>query len=171
MTWRWPQGLGLGVRYREAQFETWAQAAIPDIMAIEQLAYSHPWTAGNFQDSISSGYRCVRLCLQGETLGYHVAMRGPGEMHLLNLTVAPDHQRRGLGERLLGELIDHCKAEHLQTLWLEVRQSNQAAQALYAKAGFASVGQRKHYYPLDATRREDAVVMKLELQATQGEPA
>ena len=163
MKWRWPQGLGLGTPYRDAEFESWGLAAVPDIMAIEQTAYSHPWTPGNFQDSISSGYRCVRLCLAGETLGYHVAMRGPGEMHLLNLTVAPDHQRRGLGSRLLDELIVHCQAEQLQTLWLEVRQSNQAAQALYAKAGFADVGLRKDYYPLDAARREHAVVMKLDL--------
>ena len=163
MKWRWPQGLGLGTPYRDAEFESWGLAAVPDIMAIEQTAYSHPWTPGNFQDSISSGYRCVRLCLAGETLGYHVAMRGPGEMHLLNLTVAPAHQRRGLGLRLLKELIDHCRSEYLNDLWLEVRESNLAAQALYAKSGFSTVGLRKDYYPLDSNRREHAVVMNLRL--------
>lgn len=164
MRWHWPGR----VAYEQAQFESWGPEALAEILAIEQTAYSHPWTAGNFSDSISSGYRCVRLRLADDTLGYHVAMRGPGEMHLLNLTVAPAHQRRGLGLRLLHELIGHCQAQALTDLWLEVRESNQAAQALYARAGFATVGMRPHYYPLDTTRREDAVVMNLKLHAPQG---
>ena len=159
MKWPWP---GQGV-YAQAEFESWGQQAVSEIMRIEQTAYSHPWTSGHFNDSIRSGYRCIRLRLKDETLGYHVAMRGPGEMHLLNLTVAPAHQRRGLGLRLLNELIDHCRSEKLTDLWLEVRQSNLAAQALYAKSGFSTVGLRKDYYPLDASRREHAVVMNLRL--------
>ena len=163
MKWRWPAQ----VDYAQAQFEPWGEQAVPGIMRIEQTAYSHPWTSGHFTDSIRSGYRCIRLCLSDETLGYHVAMRGPGEMHLLNLTVAPAHQRRGLGLRLLGELIEHCRSEKLSDLWLEVRESNLAAQALYAKSGFATVGLRKDYYPLEASRREHAVVMNLKFPDAQ----
>ena len=159
MRWPWP----LQSAYALAQFESWGQESVPEIVRIEQTAYSHPWTSGHFVDSIKSGYRCVRLRLNDETLGYHVAMRGPGEMHLLNLTVTPAHQRRGLGARLLDELIAHCQSERLDDLWLEVRESNLAAQALYAKAGFATVGIRKDYYPLEGNRREHAVVMNLRL--------
>ena len=150
-------------------FEAWGLDDVNTILAIEQTAYSHPWSRGNFVDSLTSGYRCVRLVQGEETLGYHVAMRGPGEMHLLNLTVAPDHQRRGLGRRLLDELIAHCRQENLDNLWLEVRQSNAAAQALYAQAGFQAVGLRRDYYPLTSTSREHAVVMGLSLgQAVEG---
>ena len=65
------------------------------VVAVEQRAYSHPWTRGNFTDSLAAGY-LADLWLQGdELLGYFVAMKGWDEVHLLNITVAPKHQRQG----------------------------------------------------------------------------
>jgi ribosomal-protein-alanine N-acetyltransferase len=86
-------------------------------------------------------------------------MAGFEEMHLLNLTVAPAWQGRGLARRLLDVLLQRCRDAHAATLWLEVRASNQRARALYRQRGFSEVGLRKGYYPAAHGTREDAVVM------------
>jgi len=96
-----------------------------------------------------------------------VAQPGFEETHLLNLTVAPARQRQGHGRALLRALADWARARGDATLWLEVRQSNAAGRALYAATGFAEVGLRRAYYPAHRQQREDAVVMRLDLQAGQ----
>jgi ribosomal-protein-alanine N-acetyltransferase len=85
-------------------------------------------------------------------------MAGVDELHLLNLTVHPEWQGRGLGSALLDDVIAAARARGLRSLWLEVRQGNDRARALYRRRGFAEVGLRRGYYPA-AGRREDAVVM------------
>lgn len=136
------------------------------VMAIEQVAYPHPWTRGNFVDSMASGYvlQC-RIDSDGACLGYLVAMPGVQEMHLLNLTVAPAHQRHGHAQAMLGWLCEVARGRGDTTLWLEVRESNAAARALYQRQGFREAGRRRGYYPDRSDRREDAVVMSLDLQA------
>ena len=95
-------------------------------------------------------------------LGYFVAMTGVDELHLLNVTVAPEWQGRGHGSVLLESVVAHGRERGLGALWLEVRQSNHRARALYVRRGFAEVGLRRGYYPA-AGQREDAVVMRLSL--------
>ena len=134
------------------------------VMPVEAVCYSHPWTRGNFIDSIAAGYRCtLRLAPDDALLAYAVAMPAVDEMHLLNLTVSPEHQGQGHARALLHELIGHCRARGLQSLWLEVRPSNQRARALYTRLGFLEAGLRKGYYPDGPHRREDALVMSLPL--------
>lgn len=133
------------------------------VMAVEARAYSHPWSRGNFIDSLAAGYETeLRLGADDALIGYRVAMRGVAETHLLNITVAPAWQRRGHARALLARLIAQCRARADEALWLEVRQSNAAARALYAAIGFDEVGLRRGYYPADRGR-EDAVVMRLGL--------
>jgi ribosomal-protein-alanine N-acetyltransferase len=144
-------------------------ADVEAVMAIEQAAYSHPWTRGNFIDSLAAGYLAwLRHDESGALIGYCVALPGHQETHLLNLTVAPARQRGGLGRALLAELVDWARLRGDAALFLEVRQSNHGALALYAAAGFEEVGQRRDYYPADHHRREDAVVMRLPLDALPG---
>ena len=97
-------------------------------------------------------------------MGYFVAMAGVDEMHLLNLTVAPAWQGRGHGRALLDALVEHCRARGDGPLWLEVRESNLRARAIYARYGFGEVGLRRGYYPAPHGQREDAVVMSLEVR-------
>lgn len=130
------------------------------VLAIELQSYSFPWTRGNFVDSLAAGYRAE--VLTGRNTGivaYFVAMAGVAELHLLNLTVAPRWQGRGLGHRLLDVLEQRCREAGAAMLWLEVRSSNQRARSLYLQRGFAEVGLRKGYYPAAGGTREDAVVM------------
>ena len=133
------------------------------VMAIEQSAYSHPWTRGNFRDAINPLFEAQCLWLDGELLGYFLAMRGFEEMHLLNITVAPAHQGQGWGHMMLDALSLWSRHQGAQWLWLEVRQSNQCALQVYERYGFKQVSIRKDYYPAGRQQREHAVVMSLKL--------
>ena len=147
----------------EAHLEPLTPERLPAVLAVEQSVYSHPWTRGNFTDTLAAGHHA--LCLLGgdELIGYFVAMPGFEEVHLLNITVAPAHQRQGWALVLLDALLLWSRAQGAQWLWLEVRASNTRAQQIYLKRGFARVGLRKAYYPAGHGLREDAVVMNLRL--------
>jgi ribosomal-protein-alanine N-acetyltransferase len=142
---------------------TMTQENLDAVMAIEQTAYSHPWSRGNFRDSLNPLFDAHCLWLGDELLGYFLAMHGVEEMHLLNITVAPAHQGEGWGHMMLDALSLISRNVGAQTLWLEVRQSNARALQVYTRYGFVRVGLRKDYYPADRQQREHAVVMSLKL--------
>jgi [ribosomal protein S18]-alanine N-acetyltransferase len=138
------------------------------VMQIEIAAYAVPWSRGNFVDSLTSG--CIAHCLFDERcamLGYCVAMLGAGELHLLNLTVAPSARHRGHARHMLEHLARAGIAGGAEQVWLEVRASNERARHLYRRFGFDEVGLRSGYYPLPLGagdgRREDAITMTLVL--------
>lgn len=140
------------------------------VLAVEVRAYSYPWSRGNFIDSLAAGYLAeVLVDDEDAVLGYSLALPGAGEMHLLNLTVAPEHQGRGLGRTLMEALHQHALRLQLDTVFLEVRASNQRARTLYTRLGYADVGLRRAYYPA-VPRREDAIVMRCMLTPTGAEP-
>ena len=147
----------------EARFEPLTEARLDQVIAIENLAYEHPWTRGNFIDSLRSGYQAQLLGANGTVLGYFIAMKGVDEVHLLNLTVAPAYQGQGWGRVLLDALALWSRSQGAQWLWLEVRSSNERAQRIYERHGYRRVGERKGYYPATGRQREDAVVMSLKL--------
>lgn len=146
----------------EAGFEPMTEARLDEVVAIERRAYAHPWTRGNFADSLRSGYQAQMLCAGATVIGYFVAMRGVDEVHLLNITVAPECQGQGWGRAMLDALALWSRAQGAQWLWLEVRTSNVRAQEVYLRYGYRRVGERKHYYPA-AQGREDAIVMSYKL--------
>mgnify|MGYP003702079691 FL=1 len=147
----------------EARFETLTLDRLDAVLAGEQRAYSHPWTRGNFTDALASGYEAQLLMADDHLLGYFVAMMGVDEVHLLNITVAPEYQRQGWARVLLDALALWSRGRGAQWLWLEVRASNLRAQQIYQTHGFRRVGDRKRYYPAAHGQREDAVVMSLAL--------
>lgn len=145
------------------QRRTMLAADIDAVWAIEQRAYPFPWSRGNFVDSLAAGYLAeVLVAGDGGLCAYFVAMAGVDELHLLNITVSPPWQGRGLGRQLLEVVFERGRERGLATLWLEVRESNRRARSLYRARGFAEVGVRRGYYP-GAGRREDAVVMRIAL--------
>ena len=135
---------------------------LTEVMAVERVAYLVPWTHGNFVDSLAAGYPAeVLRGPSAELLGYWVAMPGVDEMHLLNITVAPAWQGRGLAVLMLDRLLDACRQRGLTQLWLEVRASNARARAVYRRFGLAEVGRRRAYYPVPEGPHEDAILMSL----------
>jgi ribosomal-protein-alanine N-acetyltransferase len=145
-----------------------AVADVDAVLGVEVRAYAYPWSRGNFVDSLAAGYR-ARLARddEGAVLGYFIAMPGVGELHLLNLSVAPEHQGRGLGRALLEAVVAEARALPAARLLLEVREGNERARRLYAARGFAEAGRRRGYYPA-RSGREDAVVMSLALEQSDG---
>lgn len=129
------------------------------VMAIEQVAYPRPWTVGVFQSEIDQARRGDRHYLVarsgGELVGYAGLMFVVDDAHVTNIAVAASHRRAGVGTRLLAELAWAAVGRGCQGLTLEVRASNESAQALYRSFGFVPAGVRKRYYE----NTEDAIVM------------
>lgn len=160
-------------------------ADLDAVAELEKTAYAHPWTQRHFSDSLQSGYPAVLLLgepLPGEAdkpvrsdgrvlLGYLVAMSGVDEVHLLNITVAPAHQRQGWARFMLDALVHWSRAQQAHWLWLEVRRGNTPAHTLYKSFGFSAVGLRRGYYPAGQGAREDALVMSLNLLPPPSAPA
>ncbi len=138
-------------------------ATLDAVLQVEQQAYVHPWQRINFIDSLQAGYQAQLLLAQDTLLGYFVAMKGVDEVHLLNITVAPEYQRQGWARVMLDALAIWAKGQGADWLWLEVRSGHQRAIEVYQAHGFARVGLRKAYYPAVDGQREDALVMSRRL--------
>lgn len=153
-----------GAEVPAGQHRAMTVADLDAVLAIETCAYAFPWRRSHFVDSLAAGHwSALRLAGDGRLVGYAVAMPAADEMHLLNLTVAPDAEGRGHARALLDALQAEAGRRGMRSLWLEVRPSNARARRLYARRGFAEVGLRRGYYPGPQGRREDAIVMSLPL--------
>lgn len=131
---------------------------IDAVMAIELVAYAYPWTRRIMLDCLRVGYHCNVGEVDGTLAGYCIMSTGAGEAHILNLCVADEFQRRGLGRALLSKVLDNAKVMGVENVFLEVRPSNYPAISLYDQLGFNQIGTRKDYYPA-RNGREDAVIL------------
>ena len=129
----------------EARFEPLTQRHLDAVLGIEKRAYAHPWLRANFTDSLQSGYQAQLLLADDTLLGYFVAMKGVDEVHLLNITVAPEYQRQGWAHVMLDALSIWARGQGADWLWLEVRLGNQRAIEVYQAQGYRRVGVRKNY--------------------------
>lgn len=135
---------------------------IAEIMVIEKRIYPFPWTQGNFTDSLSSAYSAWVCREGGVMLGYAVMMLALDEAHLLNISVAAERQRSGLGSMLLEHLFGVAKRAGAARMFLEVRPGNASGLGLYRRYDFIEIGRRRGYYPAH-DGREDAIVMVRDL--------
>ena len=139
------------------------EADVPAVLLVDQASYEFPWTAGNFIDSIHAGHHCWVYEAGGQAVGHAIMMSVFDEAHLLNLAIAPDWQRQGLGAALLQYVLQEARAAGINMLYLEVRPSNTGAIRLYNRNGFEGFAIRKDYYPAQQGR-EDALVMRCKLE-------
>ncbi len=135
---------------------------LDEVIAIERAVYSHPWTRGNFTDSLNAGYHCRTYRIGAELVGYFVLIVAVGEAHLLNLSVSAARQRQGTGSVLLTEAMRLAREKKAHHIFLEVRPSNAPALALYSAFSFRRIAERRGYYPAH-DGREDALVLTLDL--------
>lgn len=140
-------------------FEPMDAGMLDWVAASEQRIYPFPWSRLNFEESLAAGYGCWVMRVDGVPVAYAVQMRVVDEMHLLNLSVVPERQGAGLGSQFLHHLCLQARLAGAEQMFLEVRESNRVARALYGKWGFEAIGRRKGYYPAHGGR-EDAVVMR-----------
>jgi ribosomal-protein-alanine acetyltransferase len=135
---------------------------VDSVFSIEQTVQSYPWTRGNFTDALNNVYFCRVDEANDEIRGYAVLMPVMDEAELLNIGVAADRQRRGVGRAMLLEMLDMACAKNMIRVFLEVCASNTAALALYRSVGFVEFGLRKGYYR-NAVGGEDAITMACRL--------
>jgi ribosomal-protein-alanine N-acetyltransferase len=134
---------------------------IPEVLSIERMSFTTPWSETAFLKEIYSPYSIAKVAvLEGEIAGYVCASHLLDEGHILNLAVHPDLRRRGVATVLARKVIDELGMKGCKALFLEVRVSNHGAIQFYERFGFRSVGYRKDYYTLP---KEDAVLMELGL--------
>ena len=143
------------------------------VLSIEQISHTHPWTKGNFNDSLAAGHwaYCIRpeprdaepgSYLDPKVLwAYCVLYPAVDELHLLNITVAPKLRRLGIAARIMRAIEGIAASRQMPRIILEVRPSNIPAITLYESLGYEKIGVRKDYYPADQAsgQREDAQVM------------
>jgi ribosomal-protein-alanine N-acetyltransferase len=137
-------------------------ADLPAMMAVEKhAATAAHWSAEQYEALFrASDPGRVALIMQEESgvQGFVIARVVGEEWEIENIAIAGPARRRGLGTRLLGELLDLAKAQGAAAVFLEVRESNQAARALYEKWAFLESGHRRRYYK---DPEEDAILYRL----------
>jgi len=133
------------------------------VAELEELCFSLPWSREMFSDELKSNIAHYFVAIDGldNIIGYIGMWKIIDEGHITNVAVSPNFRRRGIGDRLICELINKAKQLELVMLTLEVRKSNIPAQNLYSKYDFKEVGIRKKYY---SDTNEDALIMTLELK-------
>jgi ribosomal-protein-alanine N-acetyltransferase len=148
-----------GAKLRQMQ-----NSDIPNVIRIETAAHLHHWTNRNFLNCLEIGYDAWILCKEADLIGYGVMSIVVDEAHILNLCISPEYQRQGYGRQILLHLLTIARAKKVDTVFLEVRSSNQIALNLYLKQGFNQIAVRKNYYPLPNSReKEDACILALTL--------
>jgi len=132
---------------------------VAQILSIEIRSFVAPWTRGLFEETLSSPiYLNLVMETEGAVVGYIILYTVADEGHVMSVAVHPDHRQKGHGARLLSHALRYCAQNSVSVCFLEVRESNEAAQALYRRFGFNVIGKRKRYYP---ETNEDALVMRL----------
>lgn len=124
---------------------------------IERACFHAPWSETMLREELGKGIFLVAE-QDGRTAGYVGCQTVQDEGYITNVAVSPDFRRQGIAKALITELIEQAKAKRLAFVTLEVRESNAAARALYAGAGFQPVGIRKNFY---SNPTENAVLMTI----------
>ena len=157
----------------ELSFMPMQAADLDEVLKIESVSHIHPWTKGNFSDSLAAGHwaYCIRpqvdQMVKGSYLdpavlwAYCILFPAVDELHLLNITVSPHLRKLGLGQRMMAAIEGVAAQQKMPRIILEVRPSNTAAITLYQKLGYEQIGVRKNYYPAnpETGSREDALVL------------
>lgn len=130
---------------------------LPAILPIEQASYTTPWPESAYRQALENERADFFLLrYQGQVLGYSGSWYLVDETHIATIVSHPALRRQGIGELLLAIILQRSMAKQAQTVTLEVRPSNEAAQKLYTKYGFRQTGLRKNYYP---DNKEDGIIM------------
>ena len=132
-------------------------ADVEAVAKIERSVQSHPWTLKQFQDAVTA-YQSTVIEVQGQVAGFCILQPVLDEANLLLMAIDPAQQGQGLGYQLLEASVVMLKNNPVQ-IFLEVRESNQAAIKLYEKSGFHQIDLRKNYYPNANGSREHAIIM------------
>ena len=146
---------------KQPYMRTMTTGDIPEIIEIEQRSFISPWTRGMFVQTLASPVSHSFVMIDGQRItGYIILYQAGLEIHIMNIAVHPDHRRQGIGGAMMAGILESARADSVELCFLEVRETNFPARALYEKLGFKNIGKRKGYY---SETNEDAIVMQLSL--------
>lgn len=132
----------------------------PEVAALEKACFRDPWSEASIRGELENPLSLWLVAVeQGAVVGYIGSQTVLDEADVMNLAVDPAIRRRGVGRALLRALETRLRAENVHALSLEVRPSNLAARALYAREGFVEAGRRPKYY---VNQKEDALILRKE---------
>ena len=134
---------------------------IPAVVQLDQVSFSLPWPERSFRFEVTDNpaSRCWVAEIDRRIAGMVVAWLFVNEVHIATIATHPDFRRLGIGSRLLSHTLLQALEEGARSSFLEVRESNLAAQELYRKFGYEETGRRRRYY---RDNDEDAILMSLE---------
>jgi ribosomal-protein-alanine N-acetyltransferase len=134
---------------------------IPAVVDLDQKSFSLPWPERSFRFELTDNpaSRCWVTELDGKVVGMIVVWLIVDEAHVATLATHPDYRRRGIGRRLLAHALRHIMEDGARSSFLEVRESNLAAQEMYREFGYEVTGRRRRYY---RDNDEDAILMSLD---------
>jgi ribosomal-protein-alanine N-acetyltransferase len=135
---------------------------VDTVMIIENQVYAYPWTEAIFNDCIRVGYDCWLALIEDKIIAHAVISVAAGESHILNISIDPKQQNKGIGKQFIEHLVDIAKSKGASVIMLEVRPSNVLAINCYSATGFNEIGCRKNYYPA-ADGKEDALLFAREI--------
>lgn len=132
------------------------------VARLEQRCFNDPWSVNSIKSELNNPLSLWLVAVEdGILAGYVGSQSVMGWSDMMNLAVAPEYRRQGVGERLVNTLIERLRENQISCLTLEVRVSNLTAIALYDKLGFQQVGRRPNYY---RNPKEDALILRKEWQ-------
>ncbi|MBL0060230.1 MAG: ribosomal protein S18-alanine N-acetyltransferase [bacterium] len=133
-----------------------------DVLAIERDSFADPWSMTAFRNFIVLYRTSWVALLDGRVAGYIVTQWVLDEVHILNVAVDKTKRRNGVASFILDFLFERAVKQKMADVYLEVRESNESAKALYRRYGFAELGIRKSYYH----DGENALVMHRRVRKT-----
>ena len=133
---------------------------VPAVVELDQKSFSLPWPERSFRFELTDNpaSRCWVAELDGKVVGMIVVWLIVNEAHVATVATHPDYRRQGIGKRLLSHALLNLMREGARSSFLEVRESNLAAQEMYRKFGYEVSGRRRRYY---RDNDEDAILMSL----------
>jgi [ribosomal protein S18]-alanine N-acetyltransferase len=135
---------------------------VSQLMAVEQACHEFPWSQKTMESCLSGRYFNGCIVKGGRLIGFYIAERAGPDVSLMDICVDPDNQGKGYANALIMDFIQCCEAYNTENVFLEVRESNTPAIALYEKFGFIETGLRKNYYP-SSSGKENAILMAMTL--------
>lgn len=128
------------------------------IAKLEQICFSDPWSETSIKSELNNPLSYWLVADDNGTIAGYVGSQSVlDSADMMNIAVAPEYRRRGVGRMLINNLISYLREQKVIALLLEVRVSNMAAISLYQKFGFEQVGRRPRYYH---NPREDALIFR-----------
>lgn len=149
------------IKGQETQIRFMEEKDCQEVADLEQQCFTVPWSFDSIKQSFANpnGYFFVAEREQ-KIVGYIGMMKAENEGDILNVAVSTQNRRQGIGTRLMEHLLYFAQEKGIETLFLEVRESNRGAIALYEQKGWKKIGVRKRYY---TNPTEDGIVMTVDL--------